>query len=96
MRGIQIRSNENFFQSMLNSFEARILREEILHKESKTFLIRITCTGKEYIATGSLNGFSINETRQAVTESNRYLAPDDPEIENLYSLIRDDILENEF
>ena len=96
MINIQTRNHDNFFQSMLNSLEARILREEILHKDSKTFLIRITCTGKEYIATGSLNGFSINETRQAVTESNRYLAPDDPEIENLYSLIRDDIMENEF
>ena len=96
MRGIQIRSNENFFRSMLTSFEARIIREDILLKENKKFLISLTCTGKEYIATGSLDGFSINETRQAITDSNRDIAPDDPEIENLFSLIRDDIMENEF
>jgi hypothetical protein len=73
-----------------------IRRKEILVKGNKTYVIQITCTGEAYIATGSLDGLAINETRQAVTDANRNIEPNHPEIENLIFLIKDDIIENEY
>ncbi len=72
----------------------QVIREEILEKDGKTYLIQVTFDGKQYTATGYTNNILINETSQPADKSAEPLKPDSPEIENLIFLLKDDINEH--
>jgi hypothetical protein len=74
----------------------QVIREEIFTKDERTYLIKVTFDGENYIACGYVNNILINETKQPLKEFNRQLDPDSPEIENLIFLIKEDIIDNDY
>ena len=68
-----------------------LIRDEIYVKDNKTFIIKVFRNEKEYVATGILDGFTINETRQPVTIDNKILSSDNNLIDNLIKIIKDDL-----
>ena len=74
----------------------QVIREEILSKDEKSYLIKVIFDGENYIASGYINNILINETIQPAENFHKQLDPDSPEIENLIYLIKDDIIENDY
>lgn len=72
----------------------QVIREEILEKDGKIYLIQVTFDGEQYTATGYTNNILINETSQPADLNAGLLKPDSPEIENLIFLLKDDINEH--
>ena len=72
----------------------QVIREEILEKDGKIYLIQVTFDGEKYTATGYTNNILINETSQPANINAEPLKPDSPEIETLIFLLKDDINEH--
>lgn len=68
-----------------------LIRDEIYVKDNKTFVIKVFRNELEYIAAGTLDGFTINETRQPITIDNKNLDSDNQLINNLIKIIKDDL-----